>query len=295
MIPRLMLLITSWCLGIGSASALHIDVVVGASGGKLTTGFCANGAQGCDALPVLQQLGLPAGTVPRDLVTGRQIFVTDFGDFAGGLFAVDDPGFYAGPGVLPGNLLLRYNAVGSLLYWNPAEALWKNSTPGGERVRLFGGLDFQTVISTDTSHCKGLLICVPRDVSTTVAVQGSTTFTSTGIQGANSLIVGNTAGNGSLHSHLDWFIELPSGQRGGAVGAYMLSLQMTANGFQSSDPFMIMFNRGLDNVGFGLALASRVLPPRRRRATGPLPAPRPKTAATVSRSQLVARALAARN
>lgn len=259
--PRSVLLLLALCLPGGVARALHIDVVVGASAGKLTTGFCANGAQGCDALPVLQQLGLPAGTVPRDLATGRQIFVTDFGDFAGGAFAVDDPGFFAGAGTLPGNLLVRYNAIGSLLYWSPNEELWKNSTPAGERVRLFGGLDLRTVISTDTSHCKGLLICVPRSVTSTVAVEGSTIFTTGGVLGASSLIVGNTAANGSLHSHLDWFIELPDGQRGGAVGAYMVSLQMSASGYQMSDPFMIMFNRGLDDLAFGRALASRVLPP----------------------------------
>ncbi len=258
---RLFMLLVTLCLPVGAAHALHIDVVVGASAGKLTTGFCANGAQGCDALPVLQQLGLPAGTVPRDLATGRQIFVTDFGDFAGGPFAVDDPGFFAGAGTLPANLLIRYNAIGSLLYWSPNEELWKNSTPAGERIRLFGGLDLQTVISTDTSHCKGLLICVPRSVTSTVSVQGSTIFTGGGVLGASSLIVGNTSANGSLHSHLDWFLELPSGQRTGAQGAYMVTLQMSASGFQASDPFMIMFNRGLDDLSFGRALASRVLPP----------------------------------
>lgn len=254
----------------GAASALHIDVVVGASGGKLTTGFCASGAPGCDALPVLQQLGLPAGTLARDLTTDRAIYVTDFGDFDGGPFAVDDPGFFAGAGALPGNLLLRYQARGSLAYWNPTLEQWQSSTPNDERIRLFGGLDMQTVVTTDRSHCAGLLICIPRQVTSTVAVEGSTLFTDTGIQGASSLIVDNTAANGSLHAHLDWFIELPGGQRGGAAGAYLLELQLTANGFQPSDPFFVMFNRGLDNLAFGKALGSMILPPP---APEPVPLP----------------------
>jgi len=254
--------------GPASALALHIDVVVGASAGKLTTGFCANGAPGCDALPVLQQLGLPVGTLARDLASGKAVYVTDFGDFDGGLFAVDDPGFFSGAGTLPANLLLRYHARGTLTYWNPGLDMWQSSTPNDERIRLFGGLDVQTVISTDRSHCKGLLICIPREVSSTVTTEGSTLFTDTGVQGASGLIIDNTAANGSLHAHLDWFIELPGGQRSGAVGAYLVEMQVTANGLQASDPFFIMFNRGLDNARFGKALGAMILPP-------PVPEPVP--------------------
>jgi hypothetical protein len=257
----------------GTASALHIDVVVGSSAGKLTTSFCANGAPGCDALPVLQQLGLPVGTLARELGTGKPIYVTDFGDFDGGLFAVDDPGFFAGAGALPGNLLLRYQARGSLSYWNPGLDEWQNATPQDERIRLFGGLDVQTVISTDTSHCKGLLICIPKQVTNTVTVEGSTLFTDTGVQGAPSLIVDNTAANGSLHAHLDWFIELPNGQRNGTAGAYLLEMQLTANGFQASDPFLIMFNRGLDNAEFGRALGVKIFAPAPPPDPDPVPVP----------------------
>ena len=44
--PRFVVLLVALWLPMGAAHALHIDVVVGASAGKLTTGFCANGAQG---------------------------------------------------------------------------------------------------------------------------------------------------------------------------------------------------------------------------------------------------------
>jgi len=259
----------------GPASALHIDVVVGASGGKLTTSFCANGAQGCDALPVLQQLGLPAGTLAHEWTTGKAIYVTDFGDFDGGPFAVDDPGFFSGAGSLPANLLLRYQGLGSLRYWNPTLEQWQSQTPNDERIRLFGGLDLQTVVSTDRSHCGGLLICIPRTVTSTVATEGSTLFTDSGVQGAPSLIVDNTAANGSLHAHLDWFLELPGGQRSGAAGAYLLELRLTADGFTASDPFLVLFNRGLDDGSFGRALGALVLAPH---VPEPNPVPLPSAA-----------------
>lgn len=133
-------------------------------------------------------------------------------------------------GRLPANLLLRYQGLGSLRYWNPALEQWQSQTPNDERIRLFGGLDLQTVVSTDRSHCGGLLICIPRTVTSTVATEGSTLFTDSGVQGALSLIVDNTAANGSLHAHLDWFLELPGGQRSGAAGAYLLELRLTADG-----------------------------------------------------------------
>lgn len=242
----------------GSAQALHIDVVVGHSAGQLTTAFCAAGAQGCDSLPALQQLGLPLGVLPLDGVGGRQIFVTDFSDFDGGPFAVDDPGFFAGAGSLPGNLLLSYAASGSLRYFDAAAGDWLEATPNGERIRLFGGL--ATEIIADTSHCGGLLICIPQDIVN--FVEGSTVFTSSGIQGASTLIVDNTRPDGTLHAHLDWFMEKADGTRGGAVGAYVLELRMTAPGFADSDPFLVLFNRGLGNGDFGLALdALMAVPP----------------------------------
>jgi hypothetical protein len=243
------------------ASALHIDVNVSAVRGQLKIGFCGNRALACDSLPVLSQLGIPANTLPVDLATGSGIFVTDFGDLAGGNFAVASPGFFAGAGALPGNLLLRYEALGNLRYWDPARDVWRNQTPRDERIRLFGGLDAQTVISTDRSHCNGLLICIPREVQSTVYAEGSTLFTDTRITGARSLIVDRTANNGSLHAHLDWFLELPSGARTGSAGAYLLELRMTAEGYRPSDPFMIMFKRGISDAEFGQALAARIIAP----------------------------------
>ncbi len=247
-----------WASG---AAALHIDVNVSLSAGKLQIAFCGNTTTACDVLPVLTDLGLSGTTLPLDHATGKPIYVTDFGDFTGGPFAVDSPGFFSRAGRLPGNLLLNYQAMGSLRYWDPDQDRWLNSTPNDERIRLFGGLDATTVLSTDTSHCGGLLVCIPREIRSTVYEEGSTLFTDSGWQGARSLIVGRTAANGSLHVHLDWFLERPNGTRGGSAGAYLLELRMTAAGYTASDPFLIMFKRGISDAEFGRALAARIFAP----------------------------------
>jgi hypothetical protein len=92
-------------MGLQPVSALHFDIVVGQSGGRLTRDFCAAGALSCGSLPVLAGLGVPANTLPTNGLTGRPICVTDYGDLNGKRFAVDDPGFFAGVARLPAGLL----------------------------------------------------------------------------------------------------------------------------------------------------------------------------------------------
>ncbi|MEM7542946.1 MAG: autotransporter domain-containing protein, partial [Pseudomonadota bacterium] len=232
----------------GNAHAVHIDIVVEQQGNQLTAGFCSAGSPGCNSLDVLAVVGVPAGTLPVHGTTGQQIFVTDFGDFAGGPFGVDDPGFFSGAGSLPANQLLRYRAVGSLSYWDPKTDTWVNSTPLGEQVRLAGGLE---QVITDPSACGGLIICGTFNAS-------STLFTSGGISGPESLIVDNTQADGSLHTHLDWFIETAGGAAGGSEGAYLVELAMQIDGRQDSDPFHILFNRGMNNSEFAQALLALI-------------------------------------
>jgi outer membrane autotransporter protein len=236
------------------AQAIHLDIVVGRDGNRLTAGFCADGAPGCDSLNVLQQVGLPAGTVPLHGASGRLIFVTDFGDFAGGPYGVDDPGFFAGAGALPPGTLLRYTITTPLDFWDPAARQWQDRTARGERIRLAGGLT-----ATAGGSC-GLLICF---------TSGSTLIGDTSVTGALSLIIDESPANGSLHTHLDWFIEEADGSAGGSAGAYTLELSMSAEGFADSEPIVILFNRGLSNADFGLALRGLI------NATPPAPVVNP--------------------
>lgn len=240
-----------------AAEAFHLDVSVWAENGSIQTGFCRDVSLGCDTLPVTKPLGLPNNQLPVDKNNGRNIFLTDFGDLPGGAYSTDDPGFQALSGWLPSNQLLKYKASESLQYWDPNSQTWGTNAPGNPQIRLFGGLDAQTVLSTDTSHCAGLLICIPKQTTTTVYNQGSTVFSEQGVSGATSLIIDNTAADGSLHAHLDWFLEQSDGTPGGASGAYLVILEITATGYLDSSPFSILFNNGLSSPDLLAAINAR--------------------------------------
>ncbi|HAZ60839.1 MAG TPA: hypothetical protein DCY89_04610 [Gammaproteobacteria bacterium] len=241
------------CLAALPASALHIDVAVSVANGRLATDFCVQGFAGCDRLAVLAALGFEGRTLPLDQVSGQQIFVADFGDFQGGPFRSDNPGFRSAPGDLPANLLLRYRALGTLEFWDPASPGWSVTVPGDARLRLAGGLRQDLNFSTDPAVCGGLPLC-----TVTEFAESSTVFTTAGIRGDASLIIDATDGTGALHTHHDFLVEGPDGALGGPVGAYLVEFLLQAEGLGDSRPFYFMFNRGLDTATFGQALAARI-------------------------------------
>lgn len=254
-----------------SAAAFHLDISVWMENGAINTGFCRDTALGCDTLPVMTELGLPADQLPTDYADGRKMFLTDFGDLPGGAYSTDDPGFQALSGWLPGDTLLQYRALESLQYWDPTQQAWTADIPDSTQIRLFGGLSAETVISTDTSHCGGLLICIPKSVEETVYNEASTTFSEQGVGGAQSLIIDNTTSDGALHAHLDWFLEQNDGTEGAANGAYLVAMQVIADGYQDSVPFYILFNNGLSVADLTTAIQARTLPIQFQPAPVPLP------------------------
>lgn len=253
-----------------SAFAIHLDVGVWMDNNKLHGGFCPDASLGCDSLSALSRLGLSADQLPVDGSNGREIFLSDFGDLAGGTDSTDDPGFQGLAGWLPSNTLLKYRAVDALQTWRADSQSWHVSPSGGPQIRLFGGLSTETVLSTDTSHCNGLLICIPKEISETVYNEGSTVFTGQGISAAASLIIDNTSADGALHAHLDWYLE-NIGDVGDA--AYLLALQLISDGYQDSDPFYILFNHGLSEENLAKAVQMRMTPDAL--ATVPVPAALP--------------------
>ncbi len=242
------------CLAALPASALHIDVAVSMANGRLVTDFCVPGTDGCDRLRVLDLLGIPEGQLPLDQVSGQQIFVADFGDFQGGPFRSDNPGFRAAAGHLPANLLLRYRALGTLEFWDPASPGWAVSVPGDARLRLAGGLRQDLNFSNDPAVCGGLPFC-----TVTEFAESSTLFTTGGIAGDASLIIDATDRTGALHTHHDFQVEGPDGALGGPTGIYLVEMQIEADGLLASRPFYFMFNRGLSTAAFGDALSARIL------------------------------------
>lgn len=254
MMPKKIITATTGCLRLlaglvfsltAMAETFHQDIEVAiANEQQLRTGFC-NRSNMCSIIGI-DFLGLPAGQLPNDNLTGKPIYVTRFLSLSGKI-GINSPGFFAAPGDLSPAEPVRYQISGHLAYWDPALNRWTLAQEG-TKIRLFGGLDIQP----DTS-C-GLVICPPKVVD-----DGSSLFSRQGTDGAESLIIGDTKTDGSLHTHLDWFLE-SGGLPGGPAGAYMVEMRIFSEQHPVlSDFFYVLLNHDLPEDQFQQAIATRVL------------------------------------
>ncbi|SET23712.1 hypothetical protein SAMN05216326_11660 [Nitrosomonas marina] len=241
-------------LAMQPVSAQHLDVEVWGQGNALFAGFCrTTAAVGCDLEGLADALGLPDGTLPIEAITKKRIFPVDFRDLSGGDFSTRNPGFQSVRNALLPYELLSYRALGKLKYWDPALSTW-NDAPPNVQIRLFGGLEASAEILSDFSQCAGQLLCFSENI---LGFDGSTVFSGNGIHGSQELVVDITDANGILHTHLSFFLENQDGETGGPDGAYLIEMQLVSNArFFPSDPFLVLFNAGIDSAEFGAALKS---------------------------------------
>ncbi len=235
--------------------AQHLDIEVWGQGNALFAGFCrTTAAVGCDLDGLADALGLPDDTLPPiEAATDKRIFPVDFGDLAGGEFSTRNPGFQSVRNALLPNELLSYRALGKLKYWDPATSAWGDAPPN-IHVRLFGGLEASAEIRSDFSRCSGQLLCFSENI---VGFDGSTIFSGDGIHGSQELVVDITDANGILHTHLSFFLENQAGEAGGPEGVYLIELQLISNARHfPTDPFLVLFNAGIDPNEFGAALSA---------------------------------------
>ncbi len=217
-------------------ASFHQDIEVSRVSSSIQAGFCSRPELGCDIAGV-ESLGLPPNTLPTDFETGKDIYVTAFTHFVfSGQHATDNPGFQSAAGALAGNEVVFYQALGVMEFWNPATGAW-DIAPDNVQIRLAGGRLLDPVID---QSC-GRLICPPK-------TEGSTNYSGKGVSGAESLIVGSAAANGSLHTHLNWFLETnPGTANGGPAGAYLVEMSLFSDKRPTrSDSFYILFNNQLD-------------------------------------------------
>ena len=168
-------------------------------------------------------------TVPIASGTGYKIFEGDFGDLAGGPAGTDDPGFLAPAGTFLSGEQLWYTALGTLSYWNGSS--W-GSAPGGTTLTI------------------------------EEALGGSTLISSTGITNSYGAVDAADA-TGGIHTHLDFSISDAS-----PAGAYMATLEFTSRDaagnlpspYLDSDPFHIVFNRGLSGDAFEASVTALASP-----------------------------------
>ncbi len=251
----------AFLLGVSApAQAVHLDVEIWGDGDSMAAGFCRTpGAVGCDLAQLVAGLNLPPNTLPIEGATGKMVFLSDFRDFSGGPNKTPNPGFQAVQNMLNPGELVRYRATGKLRYWGSTVGAWADA-PGNVRIKLAGGIDPATVI-TDYNQCGGQLFCFAPGSS---GQESFTFFTGSGIGGKAEMIVDAANSQGSLHTHLNFFLESAVGVAGGPIGAYLLELKVLSNQRSlASDPLYVLFNAGLSAADYSAALLDLVdtLPP----------------------------------
>jgi PEP-CTERM motif len=159
--------------------------------------------------------------------TGFKIYEADFGDFANGAWVTKNPGFQTqGGATLQPLSLLSFEGLGSLSFWNGSA--W-GTAPGGVAVSIEDALQ-----DGDNSLTK---------------------WTASGVTPGVTSYVDQIATNGTLHSHLALSVT-----PGAAAGAYAIQLRLTSDAYTSSDPFYLVFNRGLSGEAFESSVESFAAP-----------------------------------
>lgn len=228
-----------------TAYSASYDILVGVADRRLTAGFFAHGS-------------FPPGTeFATDRLTGQPLFPADFGDFAGGLQATNDPGFQSFAGTLAPGTIVSVQGIGALEYWNPSSLSW-TAPSGGEQIRLHGAVP--TDIAVAYAFCQsGGLLCDPGLAAQYPFYAQGTAFSANGVSGPNPTIIDDADASGAFHAHLDWFIERPA-NLAPTTGAYLVTFSLVADGYLASDPVKTIFNYGLSDAQYQLAFASRIQP-----------------------------------
>lgn len=193
----------------------------------------ANGLHQGDIFPGLSggRIVLLNENTPAAWGTGYKIFESDFGDFAGGPFKTDDPGFDHEDGAFAPFTQLWYRGIDKLGFWNGSA--W-GAGPVGTSVTIEDALGAKTF------------------------------FSAAGITNADGA-VGQFDSGGNIHQHLDF--ELVPGPTS-PTGAYLITLQLTSRTstggtpgpYLDSLPFHIVFNNGLGAEAFEASVMALTVP-----------------------------------
>ena len=183
--------------------------------------------------------------------TGRAIVSANFGDFPGGPHKTDDPGWVVSAGDLLGGEFLWFRALGSLRFWDKDQQRWLDNPPNEARVRYFGAIPPEVVISGTAEE-------------NAFYAQG-TIWSADGVEGPIEAPIEQAADieiGDAIHAHLDFCVEDSSGDctipqvgftGSPAIGAYLIEIQLfsnavSANGQQKyldSPPIKVLLNNGL--------------------------------------------------
>lgn len=157
---------------------------------------------------------------------GYALYEGDFGDLIKGPYKTTTPGFNSF--AFAANTVVNYTAVGPVSFWDGAS--WSNTVPRSEYVLLEGNLGEETKWTTSgpASDVTGLLGQV-------------------------------SSGSHELHEHLAFSVASTLGGIP-SVGAYLVGLRLSADGYTTSDPFYLVFNRGLSSEQFESSVSALTTP-----------------------------------
>lgn len=212
------------------AQAQHADIGLSVEGGQIVAGLS-------DEAP-------PEAELLIDRLTGRKLFEGHLEDFIPiappfVLIGGDDPGFEADAGTFTGNLVLSFIGVttlgSGLLYWDPGTGVW-GAAPDSTTLHMSRALGATVLFDT--------------------------TFSAAGVGNDPNAQIGRTDPEGAIHSHVPYSLDNVVGDTFGEVpmGAYLVSMYLSAPGYLSSDPFSVVLNAGLDDDVFEAALMARAVP-----------------------------------
>ena len=157
---------------------------------------------------------------------GYSLFEGDFGDLIKGPYKTTSPGFNTF--AFAADTVVNYTAVGALSFWNGTA--WSNTVPSSEYVLLEGNLGEET------------------------------RWTSTGPTGDVTGLLGQASPDElELHEHVAFSVASRAGGTP-SVGAYLVTLQLSATGYETSDPFYLVFNRGLAATAFETSVSALTSP-----------------------------------
>ncbi len=202
---------------------------------KAFLNFVGAAALALVAASAAAQEHLHEGDIEVSVVNGKLVtsgghhteYGTGYGIFEGDLdirraiplsYRGSDPGFDSEAGTFAPSDMIYFAPIGTLGFWDG-----------------------------DSWESPGSMVLIVRDsVDGTATYSGTGVTTSVGFDG----FISDGGPTGSIHQHLAFTVQSNPAGVEPPVGAYRIAMQLTSPSYTSSDPFWIVFNRGLGEEAF---------------------------------------------
>ncbi len=166
----------------------------------------------------------------------RTEYGTGYGIFEGSLdtllagprWRTTDPGFASEPGAFALADMLSFAPVGTLSFWNGS---------------AWGAPDRAVLVVRDS-------------------LDETATYTGTGFTTSSAFdgFISDAGSTGQIHQHIVFTLQTSPLGIAAPVGAYRIAMQLASPSYDSSDPFWLVFNRGLAEEAFQASVQVMAVP-----------------------------------